>query len=345
MAIGLRQLAEICKVSHTTISRALNDDPRISEAVKKHVKEVAQQYHYKPNRLVKGVMSGKTQSIAVVMSHSTKDIGGILGPIQRYFMEESYSTLVYTTENKPEIEQLSFHEAVCHRVEGLIIAPSNQKATNKFFEELKKDNIPFVIIGPNVESVKVPHVSADDLGAMDQIITHLVNLGHTRIAYLRGENNEDVIDKRYHGYLKTMQKFGLQIDMDWIKLCDWKPEQAAECAISAIRHKSRPTAIVCDNDSLAMGAMKGIRSIGLRIPEDVSITGMGDDYFAPFLSPSLTTTSKVRELVGLAAAEQLWRMISGGPDAPERNHKGTSIPVKIIERASTGPAPRQNGVA
>ena len=339
MAIGLRQLAEICDVSHTTVSRALKNDPRISDAVRERVHKVAASYNYKPNHLVKGVMSGKSQSIAVVLSDSSRDVGGILNPIQQFFLEKSYSTYVYNTTNDPKLELLSFHEAACHRVEGLVIAPADQQAKDAYFKELRRYELPFVIIGPNVESVNVPHVSVDDHGATASIVDHLCKLGHSRIALLRGSMTHDVMDKRYSGYLDGMKKHGHPVNLDWVFPSGWKPSETEVSVQALMKVDNPPTALICVNDSIAMGAMKGLHQMGLSIPKDVSIVGMGDDYFSRYLTPALTTTSSIRAQVGLTAAKRLWKMI----DEPESDSKDGDdqimLQVELIVRDSTGPAP------
>ncbi|MBC2602561.1 LacI family DNA-binding transcriptional regulator [Puniceicoccus vermicola] len=337
MAIGLRQLAEICNVSHTTVSRALKDDPRISKTVKARIQKIAETYNYMPNRLVKGVMSGKSQCIAVVLADSTRDVGGILGPIQQYFLRKSFSTFVYNTQDDPKLELLSFHEAACHRVEGLIVAPADQNAKDPYFKELRRYEIPFVIIGPNVEQVEAPHVAADDQASTMQIVDHLSDLGHRNIALMRGSMPHESMDKRYLGYLQAMQKHDHPVNLNWICQSGWTPEESDQSVQQLMRNQPKPTAIVCVNDSIAMGAIRGLKQLGLRVPQDISVTGMGDDYFSQYLSPALTTTSSVRGKVGQEAAKRLWQMIEKPSATSADPANQVLLPVELIVRESTGP--------
>jgi len=197
--------------------------------------------------------------------------------------------------------------------------------------------IPFVLINRRFAGYHAPYVGVDNAGAMKGLVLHLVSLGHRRIGYIGGFPHSSSARDRYRGFLEAMRESGLEIDQD---LCsegryDFQSGYEGAHRLLALPPEKRPTAVACANDLMALGVMDWATRNGLRVPEDLSVTGFDDIEVAGLEAISLTTARQPRAEMGRVAAAMLLDLISG----QQLQREEVVLTCELVVRRSTAPPP------
>lgn len=342
--ISLRQLATLCHVSQSTVSRALKGDRRISQEVIKRVTEEAKRQHYRPSRVVQGIFKGRINAVALIASDtSVEPISLLTRVIQQTLLRQGFSTFVYNTGNDPETEAACFHEAVAHRVAGVIIQPTNIEPDEEYYGELLTHKIPFLLIGTFGSHLDFSFVHNDDITMGKDAVAHLASLGHRVIAHIAGPRKTLKGSHRFKGYKDGLQQAGLRFDSALVKSLGWSAEHGLLSTRQLLAERPDVTAIFAATDILAVGALRAIREAGLRVPADISLIGTGNISCADILDPPLTTMDTNTDEQGRRTAELMLRLVGHpGGEPPPKGKTEIVVPTRLLVRGSTAP-PRKSG--
>lgn len=328
MKVTIRQIAQKLGVHHTTVSRALRNNSRISEDLRKRIKSLAIKLGYRPNLLASGLSTRKTYNIGLVVADiATPFFSEVASGVEDTMRESGYNVFTCNTDGKIEDEKLHLNALISRGVDGIIISPSNLR--RKYLEELLKTKIPVVFIDRCLKNLNASYIIIDHFSGGYQMTKYLLSLGHRRIAYIRGE----VEMGRFYGYKKALDEYGIQIDNTLTSVCDFTVRGGERAARKIMRIKKLPTAIFCVNDLVALGAMKVIKERGLKIPQDVSLAGFDNSYFTEFLSPPLTTVHQPKYELGQDVARILLNEMNSRPCSPSK----IEIEPVLVIRESCGP--------
>lgn len=338
--ISLRQLAKLCKVSATTVSRSLRDDPLISEETRQRVKDLAKKNNYLPNHLVRGLFTGRTRIVAIIVGNADAD--PIIKRITRtseLLRAKGYATLLFISQHDPKVETECLHMAVGMRVSGMLISTVNYTASETHYIELRRERVPFILMSEFSPTVAVPHIHGNDRFIAREAVRHLVGLGHRRIAHLGGPKSTFEHSLRLAGIRDGLAEANLTLEAAWLHETDWHRLSARQATAGMLASSLRPTAMICATDEIAVGAMDAIHAAGLKIPDDVSVVGMGNFSLSDALTPPLTTIAISVEDVAAKSVEMICSMMNADPDQPlDRAMLDVSIPCELIVRGSTGRA-------
>jgi DNA-binding LacI/PurR family transcriptional regulator len=339
--ISLRQLAQRADVSLSTVSRALRDDPSVKADTREWVKAVAEKFNYKPNRLVEGVIHGKTRVIALINSSiSTPQHADMVEAIIDETTRQDWGCVVYNTHNQKEREAECLNQAMGLRVSGIIISSVNYNAAESFYRELFKYETPFVLTSEYSPDLAVPHIHGEDFDKAVELVDHLHELGHRNVGLIAGARDSWTHSLRHKGFLTRATQLGLNLDNGRVTETDWSIESAYRETKKMIRNRPELTAIIGENDNLAVGIYRALQECGVRVPEDISVVGYGDSFIAPYLNPPLTTINQDLKGIGRKCTEVLFELIEQKGTAPlNRKYLNVSVPGKLVLRQSTGPAP------
>lgn len=341
--ISLRKLAKQNNVSVSTVSRALRDDPSVKEETKLRIQEAALRHNYMPNRLVEGVFKGRTRLIAVINSNiSIQPHSSMVETIIDETTQRGWGCVVYNTHNDPEREAKCIHQAMSLRVSGLVIATINYNAREAFFYEINKYKIPFVLTSEYGPDVAVPHIHGNDDTEASKIVDHLYELGHRQIGIVAGPQDAWGNCLRHSGLLKRASELKLKLPPSRIVPSNWSNEGGYQGAHNLLDAHPEVTAVICENDNIAMGAYNALKERSLRVPQDVSLVGFGDHTMGQYLDPPLTTVKHDMADIGRRCAEVLFELMEKPDDMP-LPRRLLDIPVagEFIVRKSTGPAPKR----
>jgi LacI family transcriptional regulator len=211
----------------------------------------------------------------------------------------------------------------------LMIAPALEDDT---MELLRRKRLPCVVIDPRNIDVPLPRVTVDNYGGMRQGTEHLLGLGHTRIAYLRGNPDLESSAVRFQGFHDALRLAGVDVHESLVAESDFVYTQSFRVA-SALIAEQRPTALVAGGDLIALGALDAARACGLRVPEDLSVVGFDDLPQAAQTFPALTTVRQPLHEMGRLAAQMLLSLVDGRPLLMQN----MQMPTELVVRGTTAP--------
>ena len=328
-AVNIQAIAEAAGVSKTTVSHVLSGKRPVAAATKERVLKIMEEFGYRPNFFAQALVTQRSQTIALI----TQDITNPFYPsvargVQQAATEGGRIVMLFDLGIDPARLRGFVDLATQRRIDGVIAAANGLDAA--MLGTLESAGIPVVSIGPMPAGVAVDWVSADDQAIVEDAVRYLHAKGHERIGFIGGVSTVMPGSGRRQGYRRAMQALGLrsppalQIDGNWAR------DGAAAATGRMLDLPSPPTAIVCANDIMAIGALDAAFARGLSVPGDLAIVGVDDIDAASLVRPSLTTVRIPAEEIGRAAAMLLLRRLSDrqGP----RQH--ISIPHALVARDS-----------
>ncbi len=299
----LKQIAQMAGVTPATVSMVLNKSGRVSEEMKKKVKEIADQLDYRPNVIAQGLVNQHLKLIGMVIPSFHDDFShDVFLGIENYAKDLGYKVLVGLSNNEEREEERLIEEFIQLNVAGLIILPSpTYWSQHPLYERLAQGKVPFVFYTRYPKDGSYDHVICDDVLGGEMAVQHLLDKGHKRIAFYNSrmlENANDSIDKK-QGYVNVLQKAGIPIDSDLIVNRDELSD--TESIIDWVERK-KVTAIFVSTDYSAIRLMQRLQEAGYRIPEDIAIVGYDDIRMAKMCAPRLTTIQVPKQELGTHAA-------------------------------------------
>jgi LacI family transcriptional regulator len=327
----LEQIAELSGVSRSTVSRVINDDPKVSEATREHVLEVVRREGYRPNLAARGLASGTTNVIAAAMPGAVDSI------LSDPFFVSLLHGIAVAADQRDHFVMLSLGETgFRHTVDEIarqgvvagIVFVAGQ-VDDPLLEPLLASQTPMVSIGRS-EDDRVSYVDVDNFGSAQQITSHLLRLGHRRVATIAGPSFAPVSIDRLGGYRAAIGAFGLGVEENLIYEGDFTESSGRSAMQALLEH--RPDAVFAASDRMAAGALNEIRAAGLRVPDDIALAGFDDMPLAAEMEQPLTTVRQRPEKLGEAALSLLLDRIA----APTSPSQRVILPTELIVRASCG---------
>lgn len=339
MPATIQDIADKLKISKTTVHRALSGTGRISKKTEALILETAQEVDYHPNDLARSMRNQKTMTIGLIF----KDLkvghfySEILSGIDEIATKQGYVLNVSFSGNDPQKEKSAIYSFCQRRIDGLIIAPVNHSILENY-TFLRNQKIPFVFLDKYVEEIPADVITADNKIGIGQAVKHLMERGHTRIAFLSGSEYPSIT------ILKRLQAYQEELDHNhlYFKKVLYSEDFLGDdrnCGYYAVNEylSETPkddwaTAMICVNDSLAFGAIRAIKDHNLSIPHDMAIIGINNDPMSAFVSPRLTTLSQPKMEMGRAVSRLLLNRIA---DSTENEYQFKSFPMSLVIREST----------
>ena len=330
--VTIAEVAAEAGVSSMTVSNVLNSRPGASGATRQRVLEVADRLGYTPPTARNG-KRGRTGVVGVLTldlsaEYSLEIVRGIAAEIADDERELLVNVAVDAIRERDRIG--SFAKGL---VDGLLlIAPVLEPDT---VQEIQEGDLPVVVIDPRRLDLPLPRVTVENYEGVRAATEHLLQLGHRRIAYIRGEDDHGSTEQRYRGYADALLLAGVKPDPDLVRRASFSRLGGLQAATDLLR-AHRPTAVVAGADPIALGVIDAARAAGLSIPEDLSVVGFDDLPQAARNDPPLTTVRQPLYEMGRAGARALLSLIAGQPLPTD----GIRMATTFVPRASTAsPAP------
>jgi DNA-binding LacI/PurR family transcriptional regulator len=335
VTITIKDVARRVGVSHTTVSRALRGNSLISDETSQRIRQAAAELGYRPSAAARSLKTNRSQVLGVIVS-SLDDpfFSEILQGIEDCAQEGGYSLFIATSQRDPQREQKIVQTMMEHRADGLIICSTSFSAAQG--RQLLDYGFPIVVV--NNQSLEGFRYSIyhDDVDGSRQMTRHLIELGHRRIAYLGNALSGRTTLDRLSGFRQEMESAGLPVPQDYVlQVAGGNPEDGLSGAGYFLGLPVRPSAIVCYNDQLATGVLKGLQSAGLDVPADMSVTGFDNITMSAYTRPPLTTFDQPKRFIGMEAARLLLGLLKHELDEGE---KVKILRGELLVRASTAPA-------
>ncbi|WP_430481590.1 LacI family DNA-binding transcriptional regulator [Rossellomorea marisflavi] len=312
----IKEVAKMAEVSSATVSRFLNNSGYVGEEARKRILKVIEETGYVPSENAKSLRTKQTKVIGVILPKiSTETSSRLVRGLDEVLAKEGYQILLANSglSAEKEIEHLRLLKS--RDVDGIILSATTNGAGLK--AEIQRLDIPVVVVGQEVDDT--PNVIFDEYQAAKDMVKHLIDHGHERIGFI-GVSEEDpaVGVLRKKGYLQAMQERNFPIEESWIEKGIFDVESGAVAMERMMGAAIPPTAVFAVTDRLAIGAMNYVKSIGLRIPEDIAFAGIGASELSRYITPSLTTMDYQNKESGRVAAGLILEAIKSGGNSPEK---------------------------
>jgi DNA-binding LacI/PurR family transcriptional regulator len=341
MSVTIKDIAQAAQVSHTTVSRALHDHPAIAPTTVERIKRLAHEMGYMPSAVARGLKTRRSHALGVILSHIDDPFfSEVLQGIESVVQAAGYSLFVAASHRRLENETAIVRAMAERRVDGVIVCSTPFSQVHS--RQLETLGLPVVAIH-NQSPEDYPYtVYHDDRAGSYRLALHLLAAGHRRIAYLGSQASPRTSYNRRLGLLDALQAAGLAPSSEDLRdQADGRPEDGAAGVEELLRLPQLPTAIMCYNDMLAVGVLSALAQQGVRVPDDVSVTGFDNISISAYLNPPLTTFDQPKYPAGSEAARIMLRLLDSNPsaDAPPAPAQ-VFLLGSLLPRASTGP-PRQ----
>lgn len=331
--VNYNDIAKIAKVSSTTVSHVINKTRFVSPETKDKVLEAMQELNYKPNLLARGLATGVTHTIGLVISDIKNPFyPEIIQGVEELAIRSEYNIFLCNTDYDVEKGLNSIGALIRKKVDGIIIASS--QADKFLFKELAESTIPFVLVDWNESKINVDSIYFDFESGIRKAIEYLVSLGHKKIYFISGPKDLKTASIRENNFISIIKGYESEGISYKIIEGNHKIDGGINAAKEIEKEKDMPTSIICSNDLTAIGAMKTLQTDGVKIPDQISIIGLDNIMLSEIVSPSLTTIALERYLIGKSAVELLLNRIKN-KDIPKQTRY---FNTQLIVRESTSKA-------
>ncbi len=338
----IRDVSKLANVSVSTVSAVINNKGIVHPETVARINAAIEKLNYTPRRSARGLASGRSGNIGFILSEQffsrtepfyTKVFLGAEFEARKHDLYVLL-TSVDKQYSGPRDMPRFLHE---RNVDGLIIAGKVPAAS---LMELKKFNIPVVLVDYGDPEFYGTRVLMDNIRGTSLAVRHLVALGHRDIGYLGGESDHPSAKERIRGYREEMNRQGIAVQEKWMDISEQMMSlEAGEHSFARLLDKGDlPTALVCSNDAMAIGVLKNAERHGISVPDDLSVVGFDDVTEGCMITPPLTTVRVAKEDLGSMAIQALVDMLRNGRSRSSEIRVG----VELIARSSTA-VPRSNG--
>jgi len=317
-------------VSTATVSRAFASPEKVLEKTRKTILEAAAELNYRPNGLARGLRVKRSNVLVVLVPDiSNPFFSRVIRGIETGAHERGYSILLGNTAGERERELFYSSLIASSQADGII------QLSASYPLKVETPNVPIVNACECFDAPKVSQVKLDNEAAARAVTEFLIAQGHKRIAVINGPEDSPLTRERLAGYRSAIKSAGLSFDDELQAPGDFTTKSGAFAVDALMAIKQPPSAIFCQNDEMAFGAMKRLKEIGLVIPADISVVGFDNIRFSEYSNPPLTTVSQPAEALGRRAVEILCDRMEGLVSVDERTVD--ILPYELIVRESTSP--------
>ncbi len=333
--VSIKEVARLAGVSIATVSRCINTPEKVREQTRNRVEAAILETGYSPNALAQSFRRGRTNRVMVVLpTIGDPFFSSVMHGIQVAARAKGYSVIIVETQfNTMPADEIGAM-LVSRQTDGIILLASTSPFGTEIQSARSRQRLPIVIgcetISP--ELAGFPSVHIDNVAAATEATAYLIGRGHERIAMITGQRSSLLTRDREHGYRAAMRDAGLEIEDGWVIEGDMNLDGAMRATATLLDHRSRPTAVFCANDEMAIGCVHAVKAAGLTVPGDISVMGFDDIRYAEVMDPPLTTIAQPTEEIGERAMYRLCREIEDAPQAPDDAPE--IVPHKLIVRQS-----------
>ncbi len=332
MRATYKDIAERANVSTATVSHVLRGTRFVSPDVHRAVLEAAEELDYVPNGIASGLRRQSTRTIGFITSELTNPVYAEMAvAAESMLRERGYTVVISNTFNELDRERAYIETMAERRVDGLLL--TSVQMESQTWRWLEKRRIPFVLMNRRFADYSAPYVGVDNVGGMRAVVDHLISNGHRRIGFIGGFPHSSSARDRHRGYVEAHESRDMEPDpkLYFEGSYDIRSGEEGVDRLLSLPEDQRPTAIACANDLSALGVMAWAKDHGVRIPEELSVTGFDNAEVAGLNFIGLTTVKQPRKRMGKLAADMIARLIDGAP----LERESIVLPCELIVREST----------
>jgi len=335
MVVRLKDIAEDLGVSIVTVSKALRDRPDVAKETKAKILERVKHLNYRPNLAARSLVTGRSSLVGLVVPDLIHPFfSEIAKALAATLRKKNLFLLVSSSESDPTLEQDEIEHMLAHRLDCFVVA-----SCQKNFDGLQKigqAGVPLILLDRSFTGFSSNFVGVNDYKIGELATEHLIEQGCKRIALARGPAT-NVGNRRYEGYRDTMQKHRLAVPENYViesgDAADSDGETRGRKAMNTVLAlKPRPDALICFNDTVAVGAMDRALEVGLRIPRDIAFVGSGNFHYSSRLRVPLSSIDQKAGEIGERTARMITSLLEKSSTA---RHRSIVLEPTLVVRASS----------
>lgn len=329
--VTIRDVAREAGVSIATVSRVFQGGANVLPETRDRVLQSAERLNYHPNSLAQQFRTQETRRVMVVIPELGNSFyADIFAGIVSVAKVNNYTVFIYDSHGQASSEAHCFGMLSSKSIDGIITfsASMPQEEIEQFASQY-----PVVVACRYFDEIRLPNVTIDNAKASKDMVSYMLNLGHRRICYLAGPSDILLYRDRMQGYLAALSERGLAFDPRLVFNCDPSIQGGYDAMNVAINNADLGfTSVVASGDTMAIGAIRALRSHGLKVPKDIAVAGFDDIELSALFSPTLTTVRQPKQQIGVRSMEKLLDLIAGKKPAQYRE----VLPYELVIRESSG---------
>lgn len=326
--VNIKDVAKRAGVSAATAARVAGNYGNVSNITRQRVLSAIQELGYQPDAIARSMVTRSTRTIGLVVTDITNPFFAELARgIESVTWDQGYSLFLADTDEDLEREKAMISAMQEKRVDGIILVPASSKYS-RHLTDLVKDGTPLVLVDRAVNKLDVDTVMVDNEQGAYQAVSHLVSLGHKRIAIILDNPLITTNIERLNGYYRALKEHGLQDDESLILMCKYTSQSAYQNIAQMLARSDRPTALFTANNFMTLGALQAIYDKGMLVPEDIAMVGFDDLDWAAIGSCKLTAVAQPVNDIGQLAAHRLIIRMKGKSDSTQEYRLKTRFIIR-----------------
>ena len=341
MPTTLRDVGKLAGVSAMTVSRVVNRREGVDAETQKRVENAIHALDYAPNRIARGLLSRKTQTIGLIIPDVANPFfAPVVRGAESAARKAGYRILLCNSEGDLRLEREYIDDLVSHRIEGLMLAPASDRSRSSILT-LLRGSFPLVLIDRALPDVECDVVVSDNIGGARRLVEHLISVGHRVIAHITDAEDTSTGRERLEGYQEALAGNCVEFRPELVVRTTVDRIGGFRAAQEILTRHPLPTAIFTVNNMTAVGAMQALRDHGMSVPEQMGLVCFDDVEQLIVLSPFLTVVDQPSETLGSLGTQMLLERMSGKANyRPRRITLQTEVIVRKSCGADAGVPPR-----
>lgn len=330
---NIKDIAEEAGVSIATVSRALRKPGLVRPETAQRITDAINKLAYTPNLIAASLRRQRADAVIVAVPDiSNPFTSSFVQGIENIARENDIKVLLGLTEGRPDLLDRHYDMVTSKQADGMIVLDVNRPS---IVARRKPGDpaLPIVVACEYEGDIDLPRVRIDDIEAAALAARHIAELGHRAVAIISGPNNQRMSQDRQRGFRLGLRRCGVELDPLLVVKGDYSIQSGVDAATRLLDTARPITAILCENDEMAVGAIYAVAMRGLSIPDDISVIGIDNLRFAEFANPGLTTIALPTTAIG----EQAMRLMLDFTLEGETLTREVIMPHELIVRASTAP--------
>lgn len=306
-------ISKVLKLSAATVSRALNNSPKISLKTKELVVKTAKEMNYKQNKLAQALKNGKTNNVGVIVPYINRSFfSSVIRGIEETLTPHGYHVIICQTHENVENEVKQIGTLLDAQIDGIFISVSKTTENTDHIKKIFDEGTPLVFFDRKKEIAGISSVTTDDFKGGFMVTEHLIEQGCRKIACFSGDLNLEIYMNRYKGYVAALKHHNIPINTNFVVQVSSTIESGASATKTLWESDVKPDAIFSTGDYAALGAIQELKRRSVKIPQEVCVVGFSNEPFTKYMELPVSSVDQTPLVMGKIAAEVFLEQINGG---------------------------------
>lgn len=328
-------IAKKLDITAATVSRALNNSPKISKKTRDLVLEMASKMNYEQNKLALALKSGKSNNVGVIVPRIDSNFfASVIRGIEVELFSHGYHVIICQTNNDEKIEIETINTLLNAQVDGILMSISNVDIhKNKSFDRIFKKQVPLIFFDRKINIEGISSVTINDFEAGYKVTKHLIEQGCKKIAHLSGNTLLDIFKNRFLGYKQALADKGIEFNEDYVIRINSTVDDGRNAVKKLLDLKNPPDGIFSSSDYAALGAIQELKANDVKVPEDISVVGFANEPFTKFMELSISTVDQSPIEMGKITAKVFLEQVNN-TDKLKIEKKVVLTPQLLVRKSS-----------